>query len=119
MFPGFSDQAFFSFSCPSEVSAVQMKPVEERSFKFTAPNEKITQLNINAKLKYRKIDQFLVNYLFGEDSGITTPVTIISEDQKTVRVIAQDEVSISYSVQGKSSKTGNTHPVSEALPDTK
>ncbi len=86
MFPGFSDQADFSFSCPSEVSAKKMEPVEERDFKFEAPKDKITQLNITAKLKYRKIDQYLVNYLFGDDSGITTPITVVSEDSKSIVV---------------------------------
>ncbi len=87
MFPGFSDQADFSFSCPSEIGTQKMQPVEERKFEFGVPGEKITSLNISVKLKYRKIDQFLVNYLFGEGSGITTPITIISEDTKTIRVV--------------------------------
>ncbi|MCK5467063.1 MAG: hypothetical protein KAI99_01095, partial [Cyclobacteriaceae bacterium] len=86
MFPGFSDQADFSFSCPSEVNAKKMEPVEERAFKFNAPKEKITQLNITAKLKYRKIDQYLVNFLFGDNSGITTPITVISEDSKSIMI---------------------------------
>jgi len=92
MFPGFSDQADFSFSCPSEVSAKKMEPVEERAFKFEAPNAQITQLHVTAKLKYRKIDQFLVNYLFGDNSGITTPITIISEDTKTIIVESVKEI---------------------------
>jgi len=86
MFPGFSDQANFSFSCPSEVSAKKMEPVEERAFKFEAPKNQITQLNITAKLKYRKIDQYLINFLFGDNSGITTPITVISEDSKSIVV---------------------------------
>lgn len=86
MFPGFSDRADFSFSCPSEVNAKKMEPVEERAFKFEVPKEKITQLNITAKLKYRKIGQYLINFLFGDDSGITTPITVISEDSKSIMV---------------------------------
>ncbi len=91
MFPGFSDQADFSFSCPSEVNAKKMEPEEKREFQFTMPNEMITELNVTAKLKYRKIDQYLINFLFGEDSGITTPITVISEDQKIIKV-GQKEV---------------------------
>lgn len=86
MFPGFSDQANFSFSCPSEVSAKKMEPVEEQVIQFDAPHGKISRLNVVAKLKYRKIDQFLVNFLFGDDSGITTPITIVSEDSKSIAV---------------------------------
>ena len=36
---------------------------------------------------YRKSDQFLLNFLFGENSGITSPVTVMSEDRKTIRVV--------------------------------
>ncbi len=86
MFPGFSDQANFSFSCPAEVNAKKMEPEEKQAFKFNAPKEKITSLNITAKLKYRKIDQYLINYLFGDNSGITSPITVISEDSKTILV---------------------------------
>lgn len=86
LFPGFSDQAEFAFSCPSETRAKKVVPAEEKDFTFVAPGEKITQLIVTAKLKYRKIDQFLVNYMFGEDSGITTPITVISEDTKTIMV---------------------------------
>ncbi len=86
LFPGFSDQAEFAFSCPSEAKTKKVVPAEEKEFTFAAPSEKITQLNVTAKLLYRKIDQFLVNYMFGEDSGITTPITVISEDSKTIIV---------------------------------
>jgi hypothetical protein len=37
---------------------------------------------------YRKIDQFLLNFLMGEKSGLTTPVSVISEDQKKIAVEA-------------------------------
>ncbi len=86
LFPGFSDQAEFSFACPSDANVKKVVPAEEKNFTFVTPGEKITQLNVTAKLKYRKIDQFLVNYMFGEDSGITTPITVISEDTATIIV---------------------------------
>jgi hypothetical protein len=35
---------------------------------------------------YRKADQFLLNFLFGEESGITAPVTVMSVDEKTIQV---------------------------------
>ena len=38
----------------------------------------------------RKLDQFLINFLFGENSGITAPVTVMSEDTKVIRVGAHD-----------------------------
>lgn len=36
---------------------------------------------------YRKIDQFLLNFLFGESSGITAPVTVLSQDSTSIRVV--------------------------------
>ena len=86
MFPGFSDQAEFSFSCPAEVNAKKIEPREERAIRFNAPKEQITRLDITAKLKYRKIDQYLINYLFGDDSGITTPITVVSEDSTSILI---------------------------------
>jgi hypothetical protein len=103
MFPGFSDQANFTFSCPAEVSEVVKGDGDHQQFSFNVPGDKITELKVSAKLKYRKINQFLVNYLFGEDAGITTPVTVISWDEKTIRVSDGDPLPIG----GQADK--NTH----------
>ncbi|MCR4340808.1 MAG: hypothetical protein NUW01_13080 [Gemmatimonadaceae bacterium] len=65
LFPGFSDQETFTFACPD------------------AP---VTELHVTARLMYRKADQYLLNFLFGEESGITAPITVLSEDRKTIRV---------------------------------
>ena len=64
VFPGFSDQEQFTFRCPPSSS-----------------------LHATARLMYRKIDQYLLNFLFGRESGITAPVTVISEDRRTIRVV--------------------------------
>ncbi len=37
------------------------------------------KLHIDATLHYRKIDQFLLNYVMGEKSGLTAPVVDIAE----------------------------------------
>jgi len=65
LFPGFSDQAEYSFEIPEQ---------------------DITELHVSAKLQYRKIDQNLINFLFGEESGLTAPVTTISSDERVVNV---------------------------------
>ncbi|HSQ32535.1 MAG TPA: multiheme c-type cytochrome [Gemmatimonadaceae bacterium] len=67
VFPGFSDRAAFSFTAPAA-----------------------TELHVTARLLYRKLDQFLINFLFGENSGITAPITVMSEDTKVIRVAAHD-----------------------------
>ena len=38
-----------------------------------------------ASLYYRKVDQFLINFLLGEDSGLTAPVVEMSRVEATVR----------------------------------
>ena len=49
---------------------------------------RVTELHATARLMYRKADQFLLNFLFGKDAGITAPITVMSEDTKTIRVVS-------------------------------
>lgn len=96
LFPGFSDIAEFSFVHPgvplanSEVAEGGVRaPIDgtasQEEFAVTAPAS-AGELHISARLLYRKADQFLLNFLFGEESGITSPVTVMSESQATIRV---------------------------------
>ncbi len=87
MFPGFSDQAEYTFECPTFVEVMDEDVETSSDFEFVTPKNKVTELNFTAKLNYRKFDQYLLNFLFGEDSGITSTVTVISEDQKKIKVI--------------------------------
>jgi hypothetical protein len=66
LFPGFSDRAEFAFAAPEEPST----------------------LNVEVRLQYRKINQFLLNELFGEERGMTAPITTISSAAQLVRVVA-------------------------------
>jgi hypothetical protein len=88
LFPGFSDKAEFSFPCPTSASVMSRELPAKEEFHMKAPGRRVTELQVTAKLMYRKIDQFLLNFLMGENSGITTPVSIISEDQKKIVVEA-------------------------------
>lgn len=64
MFPGFSDEASFTFPAPADGGP----------------------LYVEARVLYRKFDQSILNFLNGEDSGLTSPVTVISEDSAVIRV---------------------------------
>jgi len=88
MFPGFSDKAEFSFLCPSAMTTAG-EPLKDKEFNFKAPGKRVTELHISAKLLYRKFDQYLLNFLFGADSGITSTVTVLSEDHKTVEIVPE------------------------------
>ncbi len=87
LFPGFSDQAQFVFSCPGTVGEKGEEPPITRTVSFAAPDAPRTELTVTARLLYRKIDQFLLNELFGPDSGITAPVTELSSDVRTITVV--------------------------------
>lgn len=89
MFPGFSDKAEYAFSCPATMQKGEgeKKTVPQTDFEF-APQVS-GELHVNAKLMYRKFDQFLLNFLFGAEAGLTSPITVMSEDNKTIVVKAK------------------------------
>jgi hypothetical protein len=95
LFPGQSDRAEFAFLCPaSQVRGkVRQQPQStpgaptQETFAFRAPG-RVVRLDVTAKLMYRKIDQFLLNFLFGEAAGITSPVTVLSEDTTSIAVMS-------------------------------
>ena len=96
LFPGFSDRESFSFLCPASIiqtGAPSSKRAGDstsspldRTVVVPTPASRVTELHVTARLMYRKADQFLLNFLFGEGSGLTAPVTVVSEDRKTIRV---------------------------------
>ena len=88
LFPGFADAADYSFSCPGHVGGAAADRLEpEERFAFAAPGHREGLLRVKARLQYRKIDQFLLNFLMGEDSGLTAPITTLSEDEGTIRIL--------------------------------
>jgi hypothetical protein len=86
LFPGFSDAASYTFACPSSMGGEPSDVAEKTSFTFEASQS--DRLIVDAKLQYRKVDQYLLNYLMGKDSGATSPVTTISTARDTIQVTA-------------------------------
>ncbi len=86
LFPGFSDQAEYAFPCPTSMTTHEGQLPMTEQFRFKMNERSIPELRVTAKLLYRKIDQFLLNFLLGEDSGVTAPVTVISEDRAIIKV---------------------------------
>jgi hypothetical protein len=89
LFPGFADQASYTFSCAgagAEVNDVAPPELEE-THELTLPQSPTGALHVSARLRYRKIDQFLLNFLLGEGNQVTAPVTTLSEAQGTIPVI--------------------------------
>jgi hypothetical protein len=72
LFPGFSDTAEYAFRCSGNASA-SAPDRREQSFALSAPDAR-GELKITARLLYRKVDQYLLNFMFGEAAGLTLPV---------------------------------------------
>jgi hypothetical protein len=92
LFPGFSDQAEFSFACPSMGNRRALPLPQQAAFDF--PAGEVGALDVRARLRYRKIDQFLLNFLgsvgfFSEYKGqhLTAPITDMHEQHAVVAVV--------------------------------
>ncbi len=86
LFPGFSDKAEYTFLCPGNSPSDNTQLSAQKDYQFRVPNNRVTELNVTARLLYRKVDQFLLNFLLGEEKGVTSPVSVVSEDTKKIEV---------------------------------
>ncbi|HEU5399965.1 MAG TPA: hypothetical protein VFU86_01335, partial [Terriglobales bacterium] len=85
LFPGYSDTVEYNVMCPSGGPALppaQTKPERD----FSVPAGANGRLHVEATLRYRKIDQFLLNYVMGENSGLTAPVIDVARASADVCV---------------------------------
>lgn len=85
LFPGYSDQVPFSFDCPSETKSLPGTE-HSKSYQMTIPASSDNKIRISAKLRYRKIGQFLINFVFGDKTELTCPVTDLSTAYADVTV---------------------------------
>jgi hypothetical protein len=86
LFPGYSDTVEYNIPCPSGVPRrlqAQMRAAQQYTIPVRSGSE---SLHIDAILQYRKIDQFLLNYVMGANSGLTAPVVDIAHTSATVCV---------------------------------
>jgi hypothetical protein len=90
LFPGYSDQVEYLVDCPSTVAAgkKELLPEIERDVKehTVPPVEEPGVYRVEATLNYRKVDQYLINFLLGEDSGLTAPVVAMTRATATLAV---------------------------------
>ncbi|HEU5181436.1 MAG TPA: multiheme c-type cytochrome [Candidatus Polarisedimenticolia bacterium] len=84
LFPGFSDVAEFSFRCPGASGGG--KTASEDAYSFKVPGDG-RSLHVSARLLYRKIDQYLLNFMFGENAGLTAPITSLASAEGVIRVL--------------------------------
>jgi len=89
LFPGFSDTTEFSFFCP-QIAPVRTKVFpQEIAYQVGAPKGART-LHVQARLRYRKVDQYLLNFMFGEDKGLTSPITDMATESRVIEVGAPE-----------------------------
>lgn len=94
LFPGFSDSAEFSFRCPDlhqvlESEGVRYEPAQDHGFELSgaAPDE----IYVQARLLYRKIDQYLLTFVFGEDVALTSPVSEMATAELKIPVVSSGD----------------------------
>ncbi len=97
LFPGYSDAVTYDIACPADLSAATAGPAArhsetEHQVGIPAATPGGTY-RVTAKLFYRKVDQFLLNYLLGEDSGITAPVIEMTRATAAVEIAGPDQTS--------------------------
>lgn len=90
LFPGYSDTVQYSIPCSGalETGSPPQKSDPARAdqkVEVPAPAQ-AGKYQITASLQYRKVDQFLLNFLFGETNKLTSPVTEIARVTATVAV---------------------------------
>ncbi len=86
LFPGFSDSTEVSFFCPSLLEMKKPPLPHQMSVPFQAPPGART-LHIQARLRYRKIDQFLLNFMFGEEKKLTSPITDLATEERVIEIV--------------------------------
>ena len=85
LFPGFSDTAEYTFHCAGGASGPGPAPGAD-AFRFATPATPASELTVTARLLYRKVDQYLLNFMFGESAGLTMPVTEMARAEARIRV---------------------------------
>jgi hypothetical protein len=93
LFPGYSDTVSFSIPCSgvaSEITNQLAKAPLQEALEIPTPKvpapEAAGEYRISVALLYRKVDQFLLNFLFGETNKLTSPVTEIARAETRVKV---------------------------------
>jgi hypothetical protein len=105
LFPGFSDTAEYAIHCSGSASARAAPGLREERFDLRAPQGG-GEITVVARLLYRKIDQYLLNFMFGEKAGLTSPVTEMARTEARLRVVSRG---------ARSAARGDTAARGEAL----
>ena len=103
LFPGFSDTAEFSFQC-ADGGRRKIDP-QNATYHVGVAKAAHGTLRVEARLRYRKTDQYLLNFIFGEKSGLTAPITDMTTQTRTIIV---DKGTVSASRAGGSERRASS-----------
>ncbi|MCK6480771.1 MAG: cytochrome c family protein [Planctomycetes bacterium] len=84
LFPGITDAGEFRFACPSALART-LPAAPGKEVEVGVPAEARGPLSVRARLRYRKVDQTLIEYLY-PGQGITAPVTDMAEAAAVIEV---------------------------------
>jgi len=87
LFPGFSDTAEYSFRCPGGQGSATPPGSLDKTFRFGIPKAGDV-VHVTARLLYRKADQYLLNFMFGAERGLTMPVTELARAETRIQLQA-------------------------------
>ncbi len=83
LFPGSEEIAAFDITCSGSESP-EGTALGGEEFALAVPADLTGPLDIKVNLNYRKFDQYLLNFAFGEDSGLVSPITTLSSAEAQV-----------------------------------
>ncbi len=96
LFPGYSDTVQYSVPCSGALAndgtnaPALARPAGDGKLELATPAipapAQAGKYHIVVALQYRKVDQFLLNFMFGESNKLTSPVTEIARAAVTVVV---------------------------------
>lgn len=90
LFPGYSDAVNFAIPCSGAVDRAATNAPTRETLEIPTPPvpapDRAGEYRIDVSLQYRKVDQFLLNYLLGETNRLTAPVTELARATAVVRV---------------------------------
>jgi hypothetical protein len=108
LFPGFSDTAEYSFHCPGGASTEKQPSNYDRTFRVPLKQGPARNLHVTARLMYRKIDQYLLNFMFGEKAGLTAPATEMARSETTIRVLGKGERSAALAPRDRTGRAATS-----------
>ncbi len=94
LFPGYSDTVQYTIPCSGALDTSsatnQTAQPKDGMLELSAPPVSAPKApgkyQVNVALEYRKVDQFLLNFLFGETNQVTSPVTELTKATAAVMV---------------------------------